>query len=213
MTCIKHIITILVVAIATATALASEPLEKPRNPGVHGAYIYKSTDTINGILHEEAEVIRRENIKPVETTDTLILNVLRDDIRPSLDLLRVGQWLEDKALTFYMYHLGDDHTHLVVCEAAYLDKSANQIVFDGSITFGQYKFVIEDSLCRDFGAKPLPGAKAERTRIIYGWGAQDARSLMYQPIVWHLTRDLDGCAYMVSVPPRTKGGGTQRVVY
>lgn len=192
MTCIKHIITILVVAIATATALASEPLEKPRNPGVHGAYIYKSTDTINGILHEEAEVIRRENIKPVETTDTLILNVLRDDIRPSLDLLRVGQWLEDKALTFYMYHLGDDHTHLVVCEAAYLDKSANQIVFDGSITFGQYKFVIEDSLCRDFGAKPLPGAKAERTRIIYGWGAQDARSLMYQPIVWHLTRDLDG---------------------
>ena len=116
MTCIKHIITILVVAIATATALASEPLEKPRNPGVHGAYIYKSTDTINGILHEEAEVIRRENIKPVETTDTLILNVLRDDIRPSLDLLRVGQWLEDKALTFYMYHLGDDHTHLVAAK-------------------------------------------------------------------------------------------------
>lgn len=72
---------------------------------------------------------------------------------------------------------------------------------------------IEDSLCRDFGAKPLPGAKAERTRIIYGWGAQDARSLMYQPIVWHLTRDLDGCAYMVSGPPRTKGGGTLRVVY
>ena len=213
MTCIKHIITILAVAISSAAALAGQPLEDPRNPGVHGAYAYKATDTINGTAHEEAEVIRGENIKPVELADTLIRNVLRDDIRPSLDLLHARQWLENKALTFFVYHLGDDHTHLVVCEAAYLDKSANQIVFGGSVTFGRYKFVIEDTLCRDFGAKTLPEAKAERIWIRYGWGATDARSLIYQPIVWHLTRDLDGCAYMVSGPPRTKGGGTLRVVY
>lgn len=200
-------------AIATATALASEPLEKPRTPGVHGAYIYKSTDTINGILHEEAEVTRGENIKPVELSDTLIRNVLRDDIQPSLDLLHAGRWLENKALTFYVYPLGDYHTHLAVCEASYLDKSANQIVFGGSVTFGRYKFVLEDSLCRDFGAMVLPNAKVERIRIRYGWGAPDVRSRMYQPIVWHLTRDLDGRAYMVSGPPRTKGGGTLRVVY
>ena len=213
MTCIKRIITILAAAITPATALASRPLEVPQNPGVHGAYVYKATDTINGTLHEEAEVIRRENIKPVETADTLIRNVLRDDIQPSLDLLHAGQWLENKALTFYVYHLGDDHTHLVVCEAAYLDKSANQTVFGGSVTFGRYKFVIEDSLCRDFGAQVLPEAKAERISIRYGWGTPDARSRMYQPIVWHLTRNLDNIAYMVSGPPRTKGGGTLRVVY
>lgn len=213
MTCIQHIITILTVAIASATALAGRPLEDPRNPGVHGAYAYKAIDTINGTLHEEAEVIRREYIMPVETADTLIRNVLRDDIRPSLDLLRAGQWLENKALTFYVFHLGDDHTHLVVCEAAYLDKSANQIAFDGSVTFGRYKFVIEDSLCRDFGSRALPEAKSERILIRYGWGAQDARSRMYRPIVWHLTRDLDNQAYMISGPPRTKGGGTLRVVY
>ncbi len=213
MTCIKHIITILTAAIAPATALAGVPLETPRNPGVHGAYNYKVIDTVNGTAHEEAEVLRVENIKPVELSDTLIRNVLRDDIRPSLDLLHAGQWLENKTLTFYVYPLEGDHTHTVVCEAAYMDKSANQIVFGGSVTFGRYKFVLEDSLCRDFGAVASPGAKAERTRIIYGWGATDAHSLMYQPIVWYLTRDLDGCAYMVSGPPRTKGGGTLRVVY
>ncbi len=213
MTYIKHIITILAVAIAPATAFAGPPLENPRNPGVHGAYNYKVIDTVNGTAHEEAEVLRVENIKSVELSDTLIRNVLRDDIQPSLDLLRAGRWLENKALTFYVYPLGNDHTHLVVCEAAYLDKSANQTVFSGSITFGRYKFVLEDSLCHDFGSVALPGAKAERTRIIYGWGATDAHSLMYQPIIWHLTRDLDNQAYMVSGPPRTKGGGTLRVVY
>ena len=89
MTCIKRIITILAAAITPATALASRPLEVPQNPGVHGAYVYKATDTINGTLHEEAEVIRRENIKPVETADTLIRNVLRDDIQPSLGKIQI----------------------------------------------------------------------------------------------------------------------------
>lgn len=205
---VYHII--LCVILCSLPVVASKPLDDPTTPGVHGVYLYHTTDTTEGRICEQAAVFRIEKIQKLTLGDTLIRNVIDDDIVPSIRLLEANRWLEKRDTTFYVTPLSADHTHIAICEARFLDKSANDLVFAGYYKSGKYTFVFEKTLCDEFGS--LSGEHM-RTRILYGWDESDDDASAYQPIVWYLSRDQRNNAILVSGPPRVKGYGSTRIVY
>lgn len=201
---------ILYVILCHLSVVASKPLDAPITPGVHGVYLYHTTDTIEGQKCEQAAVLRIEKIQKLTLGDTLIRNVIDDDIVPSIRLLEANRWLEKRDTTFYVIPLSTDHTHIAICEARFLDKKANNIVFAGYYKSRKYTFVFEKTLCDEFGS--LSGEYL-RARILYGWDDNDDNASAYQPVVWYLSRDQRNNACLVSGPPRIKGYGSTRVVY
>lgn len=182
---------------------------RPQKPGSNIEYVYYKTKMVDGKRRESAKVQRTDTLTELQITDTLIHRTLDTDIYMRIERLRKEMLLKTPDTLFFIIPMSADHTHLAVCEAAYMGKKANDLHFTAYYKIGRYTLAIEKSVAEAFG-KPL--SHTTISRYSYSWD-EISFPHVFDPVVWYLTRDYDHTACIVDGPPLATFGGCYSVVY
>lgn len=168
--------------------------------GPNMEFVYYKTKIIDGVNYESAKVKRTDTLKELNIDNALAKKVLRH----CESMLRIN---EADTLAFVI-PLDDDHTHFAVCTNGYLSERTNSIDFVGYYQSGRCTFIIEKTICDEIGDY---GNQSKTVTYCYSWGNL-GMPYPFDPLVYYITKNYDGTAYLVSgVPVYQKG--YYRVIY